>query len=143
MTICSLDELLSYLEPVCCSMSNSNCCFLICIQISQEADQVFWYSHLFQNFPQKPQMLPPLVSMDKFKLLCNLHLGLYHSKEQSHDSFKPFWTGLGACLALPRKPHYVSNKLFLILLMHMWHQLSWHLNQFWEGGLILPSARLP
>ena len=41
----------SYLEPVCCSMSNSNCCFLTCIQISQEAGQVVWYSHLFQNFP--------------------------------------------------------------------------------------------
>ena len=39
------------LEPVCCSMSSSNCCFLICIQISQEAGQVVWYSHLFQNFP--------------------------------------------------------------------------------------------
>ena len=33
-------------------MSNSNCCFLICIQISQKAGQVVWYSHLFQNFPQ-------------------------------------------------------------------------------------------
>ena len=33
-------------------MSSSNCCFLTCIQISQEADQVAWYSHLFQNFPQ-------------------------------------------------------------------------------------------
>ena len=42
----------SYLEPVCCSMSSSNCCFLTCIQISQEADQVVWYSHLFQNFLQ-------------------------------------------------------------------------------------------
>ena len=42
----------SYLEPVCCSMSSSNCCFLTCIQISQEAGQVLWYSHLFQNFPQ-------------------------------------------------------------------------------------------
>ena len=42
----------SYLEPVCCSMSSSNCCFLKCIQISQEAGQVVWYSHLFQNFPQ-------------------------------------------------------------------------------------------
>ena len=26
----------SYLEPVCYSMSSSNCCFLTCIQISQE-----------------------------------------------------------------------------------------------------------
>ena len=33
-------------------MSSSNCCFLTCIQISQEAGQVMWYSHLFQNFPQ-------------------------------------------------------------------------------------------
>ena len=32
-------------------MTSSNCCFLICIQISQEAGQVFWYSHLFQSFP--------------------------------------------------------------------------------------------
>ena len=48
----SLDVLLFYLEPVCCSMSSSNCCFLTCIQVSQEAGQVVWYSNLFQNFPQ-------------------------------------------------------------------------------------------
>ena len=42
----------SYLEPVCYSMSSSSCCFLTCIQVSQEAGQVVWYSHLFQNFPQ-------------------------------------------------------------------------------------------
>ena len=33
-------------------MSDSNCCFLTCIQFSQEAGQVVWYSHLIQNFPQ-------------------------------------------------------------------------------------------
>ena len=42
----------SYLEPVCCSMSGSNCCFLTCIQVPQEAGKVVWYSHLFKNFPQ-------------------------------------------------------------------------------------------
>ena len=40
------------LEPAFSSMSSSNCCFLTCIQISQEAGKVFWYSHLFENFPQ-------------------------------------------------------------------------------------------
>ena len=40
------------LELVLCPMSGSKCCFLTCIQISQEADQVAWYPHLFQNFPQ-------------------------------------------------------------------------------------------
>ena len=40
------------LEPFFCSMSVSNCWFLTCIWITQEAVQVFWYSHLFKNFPQ-------------------------------------------------------------------------------------------
>ena len=52
MTIYSLRHSFSYLEPVCCSMSNSNCCSLTCIQVSQETGQVIWYSHLFQNFLQ-------------------------------------------------------------------------------------------
>ena len=33
-------------------MSSSHCCFLICIQVSQETGQVVWYSHLLQNFSQ-------------------------------------------------------------------------------------------
>ena len=35
------------LEPICCSMSSSNCCFLTCIQTSQEAKvlqfQLLWW----------------------------------------------------------------------------------------------------
>ena len=46
--MCSFPDL----EPVCYSMSSSNCCFLTCIQISQEAGQVVWQSHLLKNFPQ-------------------------------------------------------------------------------------------
>ena len=33
-------------------MSGSNYCFLTCIQVSQEAGKVVWYSYLFQNFLQ-------------------------------------------------------------------------------------------
>ena len=40
------------LEPAHCSMSGCNCCFLTYIQISQEAGQVVWYSHLLKNFPE-------------------------------------------------------------------------------------------
>ena len=40
-----------YLEPVCCSMSSSNCYFLTCIQISQETSQVCYSPHL-KNVPQ-------------------------------------------------------------------------------------------
>ena len=40
------------LEQVYSSVSSSNSCFLTCIQISQKAGQVVWYSHLLKNFPQ-------------------------------------------------------------------------------------------
>ena len=33
-------------------MFSSNRCFLTCIQVSQEASKVVWYSHIFKNFPQ-------------------------------------------------------------------------------------------
>ena len=48
----SLDVLLFLFGTSLFSMSSSNCCYLTCIQVSQEAGQVFWYSQLFQNFPQ-------------------------------------------------------------------------------------------
>ena len=56
-----LDASLCFIQPgishdvlctVCCSTSGSNCCFMTCKQVSQEAGQVVWYSHLFKNFPQ-------------------------------------------------------------------------------------------
>ena len=33
-------------------MSGYNCCFLTCIQVSQEAGKVVWCSFVFKNFPQ-------------------------------------------------------------------------------------------
>jgi len=47
----SLDVLISLFGTRLLS-SDSNCCFLTCIQISQEAGKVVWYSYLFKNFPQ-------------------------------------------------------------------------------------------
>ena len=39
-------------EPAYCSMFSSNCWFLTCIQVSQEAGKVVWHFHLFKNLPQ-------------------------------------------------------------------------------------------
>ena len=64
------------LDPVYCFISSSNCCFLTCIQISQEAGQVVCYSHLFQNFlvccdPQKGFGIVNKAEIDVFlELSC-------------------------------------------------------------------------
>ena len=52
MTIYSFAFSFAYLEPICCSMSSSNCCFLTYIEISQEASEVVWDSHLLKNFSE-------------------------------------------------------------------------------------------
>ena len=52
MTIYSLDVLLSQSGNNLLFLIRSNCCFLAYIQISQEAGQGVWYSHLFKYFPQ-------------------------------------------------------------------------------------------
>ena len=51
MTIYSLDKLL-VLFGTSLLFHVQFCYFLTCIQVSQEGGQMFWYSHLFQNFPQ-------------------------------------------------------------------------------------------
>ena len=51
MTIYSLDILL-FLFGTSLWFHVQFCCFMTCIQISQEAGQVVWYAHPFQNFSQ-------------------------------------------------------------------------------------------
>ena len=51
MIYTDLTYFFSKFEPVRCSMSSSNCCFLTCIHVSLETGKVVCYSHLFQNFP--------------------------------------------------------------------------------------------
>ena len=67
------------LEPVCCSMSSSNCFFQTCIQISPEAGKVVRYSQLFKNFPQfvvvhtvKGFDIVNKAEVDVFLELCSL-----------------------------------------------------------------------
>ena len=62
----------SNLEPVCFSISSSNCGFLTSIQISQEAGQVVWYSHLFKNFQKKKK---------EFSTVCGVPHKDWHSRQ--------------------------------------------------------------
>ena len=48
----TLTHSLPNFEPVHCSISSSNCCFLTCTHVFQEAGKVVWYSHFFKNFLQ-------------------------------------------------------------------------------------------
>ena len=101
------------LELVCCSMSSSNCCFLTCIQVSQEAGQVVWYSHLLKNFPQSIvihtvkgfgivnklwKILKEMGIPDHLTcLLRNLYAGQEARVRTRHGTTNWFKTGKGVC----------------------------------------------
>ena len=51
MTIYSLDVLLSQYGTSLLFHVWFNCCFLTCLQVSQEAGKMVWFSHLLKNFP--------------------------------------------------------------------------------------------
>ena len=95
-----------YLEPVCCSISSSNCCFLICIQVSQEADQVIWYSYLFQNVPQfiVIHTVKGFGIVNKAEIDVFLELSCFFDDPSDVGNFHP-WACL--CQGIPQPPRYL------------------------------------
>ena len=101
-----------YLKPVCCSMSSSNWCFLTCIQVSQEAGQVVWYSHLYKNFPQfvvihtvKGFGIVNKAEIDVFlELSCffNEPIDIGNLTYRFSDFYKFMWHWSGSCERLER-----------------------------------------
>ena len=96
----------SYLKPVYCSTSSSNCCFLTCIQISQEAGQVVWYSHLFKNFPEFVVIhtVKSFGVVNKAEVDVFLELSFFfydHSQCFRRTSWPGFKTFLSKVTALP------------------------------------------
>ena len=75
----------SNLESVCCSMSASNCCFLTCIQVSQETDKVVWYSHLLKSFSQ----LVVIHTVKDFSVVNEAFSAVQFSCSVVSDSLQP------------------------------------------------------
>ena len=108
-------------EPVHCSMSSSNCCFLTCIQISQEAGKVVWYSHLLKNFPQ----FVVIYTVKGFSVANEAEVGIFleFSKDFEHYFASMWdecncavvWTLFGIALLWDWNEHWPFPVLWLLL----------------------------
>ena len=145
-------------------MSSSNCCFLTCMQISQEAGQVVWYSHLFQNFPQfivihtvKGFSTVNKAEIDVFlELPCFLHdsINVDNLISSSSASLKPtlyIWK-FSVCILL--KPslkvfeHNLAQESWMALhgMVHSFiYQVPFSTTRLWsmKGLLLLISIYFP
>ena len=62
------------------------CCFLTFRQVSQEADQVVWYSHLLKNFPQF--VVIHIVPLHLLKFFSRKFLNLFWNNFRLRGSYK-------------------------------------------------------
>ena len=75
MKIYSLDILLSQFWTSPMFHVWFYCCFLTCIQNSQEAGKMVWYSHFFKNFPQ----FVVIYTVKSFSVVCEADVFLKFS----------------------------------------------------------------
>ena len=96
-------------------MSGSNCCYLTCIQISQEAGQVVGYSHLFQNFPQfiVIHTVKGVGIVNKAEIDVFLELSCFFDDPANVDILgisELKWTGMGEFNSDDHYIHYCGQK---------------------------------
>ena len=123
MTIYSLDVLLFLFGTSLLFQSSSNCYFLTCIQVSQEAGQVVWYSHFSQNFPQfvlihtvKDFGIVNKAEINVFlELSCNLISGLSAFSKTSLNIWK-------FMVHILLKPHLENFKHYFA---SVWYECNW------------------
>ena len=145
-------------------MSSPNCCFFTCIQISQEAGKVVWYSHLIKNFPQfvvthtiKVFSVVSEAEVDDFlKFSCfsfdamdvdNLVQQPFLSPAWPSWSF-PFmycwslaWRILSITLLACEKPFWETNRMHLLICFPF--SLQENVELFSEYMFIVPNVRKP
>ena len=147
------------LEPICCSMSSSNCCFLTGIQISQEAGQVVWYSHLLNNFPQFAMIHTVKVfgivnkaEIDVFlELSCffddtadvgNLISGSSAFSKTSSNIWK-FLVHIRLKPGLENFEHYFTSMWNKHNCMVSWTFFLWDWNEYWPFPVLWPLLSFP
>ena len=141
-------------------MSGSNCCFLTCIQISQEDGKLILYSHLFRNFPQcvvihtakdfsivseaEADGIPLLFLWSKgcwqFDLLflCLFYISLYIWKFSVHVLLKS---------SLKDFEHYLAKTWNEHNCMRVWTffgiAILWNWNENWRFLVLQPLLSFP
>ena len=103
------------LEPVYCSISSSNCCFLTCIQISQEGGKMVWYSHLLKTFPQLVVIHTSFSVVNEAEVDVFLKFSCFFCDPTNVDNFISgssafFKSSLNICTFMEDTCHYILSK---------------------------------
>ena len=128
MKIYSLDILFFSFEPVHCSMSSSNCCFLTFIQVLQEAGKVVCYFHLFINFP----LFVVIHTVKGFSIVNEAEVNVFLEFSCSSDDPVDVGNLISGSSALSKFSLYIWNLSIHILLKHSLMDFEHYLSSKWN-----------
>ena len=111
-------------------MSISNCFFLTCIQVLQEADKVVWYSHLFKNFPQ----FIVIQAIKGFSILSEAEVDIFFWNFLAY-SMNQHTLAIWSLVPLPfLKPACTSASSWFIMLKCSLKYFEHYLVSMWNDG---------
>ena len=106
----------SHLEQVCCSMSSSNCCFLTCIKVSQEAGQVVWYLMKVKKESENVGLKFNIQKTKSWHLVPSFHwkyTGKQWKQCQTLFLVAPKWLQMVIAVMKLKDAYCLEGKLFL------------------------------
>ena len=144
-------------------MSDSNCCFLTCIQTSQESGKVVCYFHLFKTFPQfvvihtvKGFGVVKKAEVDVFlELFCffddPMDVAYFNSDSSAFSkSSLNIWKSLGHVLfksSLENIEHYFASVWDECICVIVWTFFGiaflWDWNENWPFPVLWPLLSFP
>ena len=119
-------------------MSSSNCCFLTWLQISQKTDQVVWYSHLFQNFPQ----FVVIHTVKGFGLVNEAEVDVFQELSCFFDDPTDVGNLISGSSAFPKFSLNIWNFMVHMLLKSGLENFEHDLASIWSEVKLLSHVRL-
>ena len=108
-------------------MSSCNCCFLTCLQVSQKAGKVVWYSHLFKNFPQ----FVVIHTVKGFSVVSKAEVDVF--LEFCHFSMIQWMLAIWSVVPLPfLNPVYIRKFSVHVLLKPILKDFEHYLPRVWN-----------
>ena len=113
-------------------MSSSNCCFLTCIQVSQVAGQVVWYSHLFQNFSQ----FVVIDTVKGFGIVNKAEKDVFLELSYFFDDPADVGNWIYGSFALPKTSLNIWKLTVLVLLKPGLENFKQEFTSMWDGAIV-------
>ena len=109
-------------------MSSFNCCFQTCIQVSQEAGNLAWISHLFKDFPQ----FVVTHTFKGFGIVIRAEVNMFLKLSCFFDDPADVGNLISGCSAFSKTSLIIRKFMVHVLLKPGWQNVEHYFTSVWD-----------